>query len=148
MARDGKVRLWSRNGKEFTDKFPDVVGALEAQLRVDCVLDGELVVWTGERVEFDALQRRMVNTAATVRRRLVVKEPARSWRSMCWRSTASISAICGGRSGVAGWSRWHRTGALLRTKQFAVATSRRAEVLLLIGSMTMGVSIHRVVSCP
>lgn len=76
MVRDGKVRLWSRNGKEFTDKFPDVVGALEAQLRVDCVLDRDLVVWTGERLDFDALQRRMVNTSATVRRRLVVEEPA------------------------------------------------------------------------
>ncbi|WP_344209439.1 hypothetical protein [Kribbella sancticallisti] len=31
----------------------------------DCVLDGELVVWTGERLEFGALQQRMVNTAAT-----------------------------------------------------------------------------------
>jgi ATP-dependent DNA ligase len=76
VVRDGKVRLWSRNGKEFTDKFPDVVGALEAQLRVDCVLDGELVVWADERLDFDALQRRMVNTAATVRRRLGVEEPA------------------------------------------------------------------------
>ncbi len=44
VVRDGKVRLWSRNGKEFTDKFPEVVRALGAQLRVDCVLDGELVV--------------------------------------------------------------------------------------------------------
>jgi ATP-dependent DNA ligase len=75
VVRDGKVRLWSRNGKEFTDKFPDVVRALGAQLRVDGVLDGELVVWSGERLDFDALQRRMVNTVATVRRRLVVEEP-------------------------------------------------------------------------
>jgi ATP-dependent DNA ligase len=35
-----------------------------------------LVVWTGERLDFDALQRRMVNTSATVHRRLVVEEPA------------------------------------------------------------------------
>ena len=39
-------------------------------------INGELVVWTGERLDFDALQRRMVNKSATVRRRLVVEEPA------------------------------------------------------------------------
>jgi ATP-dependent DNA ligase len=76
VCRDGQVRLWSRNGKDFTAKFPDVQAALVAQLSVDCVLDGELVVWTGERLDFDALQERMVNTAATVRRRLVPAKPA------------------------------------------------------------------------
>jgi ATP-dependent DNA ligase len=35
-----------------------------------------LVVWTGERLDFDALQRRMVNSEATARRRLVAVEPA------------------------------------------------------------------------
>ena len=40
-----------------------------------CVLDGELVVWTGDRMDFDALQQRMVNTAATVRRRLASAQP-------------------------------------------------------------------------
>ncbi|WP_346277676.1 hypothetical protein [Pseudonocardia sp.] len=39
-------------------------------------INGELVVWTGERLDFDALQERMVNTAATVRRRLVPAKPA------------------------------------------------------------------------
>jgi ATP-dependent DNA ligase len=56
--------------------FPDVQAALTQQVTVDCVLDGELVVWTGERLEFDALQERMVNTAATVRRSLVRAHPA------------------------------------------------------------------------
>jgi len=76
VRRDGEVRLWSRNGKDFTAKFPDIQAALEAQLTTDCVLDGELVVWTGDRLDFDALQQRMVNTAATVRRRLVPAQPA------------------------------------------------------------------------
>lgn len=57
VCRDGQVRLWSRNGKDFTAKFPDVQAALAAQLTTDCVLDRELVVWTGDRVDFDALQR-------------------------------------------------------------------------------------------
>jgi ATP-dependent DNA ligase len=35
-----------------------------------------LVVWTGERLDFGALQQRMVNSAATIRRRLAPKQPA------------------------------------------------------------------------
>ena len=41
-------------------------------------INGELVVWTGDRLDFDALQQRMVNTAPTVRRRLAPAQPARS----------------------------------------------------------------------
>jgi ATP-dependent DNA ligase len=76
VCRAGEVRLWSRNGKDFTEKFPDVQAAVAEQVGTDCVLDGELVVWTGERMDFDALQQRMVNTAATVRRRLAPAQPA------------------------------------------------------------------------
>jgi hypothetical protein len=39
-------------------------------------INGELVVGTGERLDFGALQQRMVNSAATIRRRLAPKEPA------------------------------------------------------------------------
>jgi ATP-dependent DNA ligase len=76
VCHDGQVRLWSRNGKDFSTKFPDVQKALARQVEVDCVLDGELVVWNGERLDFDALQQRMVNTAATVRTRLAPTQPA------------------------------------------------------------------------
>lgn len=76
VCRRGEVRLWSRNGKDFTAKFPDIQAALAGQVGTDCVLDGELVVWTRERMDFDALQGRMVNTAATVRRRLARDQPA------------------------------------------------------------------------
>jgi ATP-dependent DNA ligase len=40
VCREGEVRLWSRNGKDFTAKFPDVQAALETQLATDCVLGG------------------------------------------------------------------------------------------------------------
>ncbi|MFI5706536.1 ATP-dependent DNA ligase [Kribbella sp. NPDC051620] len=76
VCRAGEVRLWSRNGKDFTTRFPDIQAALADQVHTDCTLDGELVVWTGERMDFDALQARMVNTAATVRRRLAPTQPA------------------------------------------------------------------------
>lgn len=74
MCRGGEAQ--SRTGKDFTAKFPDVQAALAAQVPIGCVLDGELVVWTGERLDSDALQQRMVNTAATVRRRLAPAQPA------------------------------------------------------------------------
>ncbi|MEV4267752.1 hypothetical protein [Kribbella sp. NPDC049584] len=76
MCRAGEVRLWSRNGKDFTAKFPDIQAAVAEQVSTACVLDGELLVWTGDRMDFDALQQRMVNTAATVRRRLAPAQPA------------------------------------------------------------------------
>jgi ATP-dependent DNA ligase len=76
VCRGGEVRLWSRNGKDFTAKFPDVQKALAAQVDVQCVLDGELVVWTGDRMDFDALQQRNVNTAATVWTKLAPAQPA------------------------------------------------------------------------
>jgi ATP-dependent DNA ligase len=34
------VRLWSRQGKDLTSRFPDVQSALQSQLDIDCVLDG------------------------------------------------------------------------------------------------------------
>ncbi|MFC5262834.1 hypothetical protein ACFPJ1_12030 [Kribbella qitaiheensis] len=76
VRRGGTIRLWSRNGTDLTDKFADVHKALDEQLDRDCVLDGELVVWTGERLDFGARQQRMVNSAATIRRRLAPKQPA------------------------------------------------------------------------
>jgi hypothetical protein len=58
------VRLWSRQGKDLTDRFPDVQAALQAQLDIDCVLDGEIVVWTGEKLDFGQLQLRLVTSPA------------------------------------------------------------------------------------
>lgn len=76
VCRAGQVRLWSRNGKDLTAKFPDVQAALAEQVDVDCVLDGELVVWSGGRLRFDALQQRNSSSPATVRRDLVPVLPA------------------------------------------------------------------------
>jgi hypothetical protein len=67
-------------------------------------LDGELVVWTGNRLDFDALQQRNANTAATVRRRLAPTQPASFVRSTCWRSATWISGRCAGWPAASGWS--------------------------------------------
>jgi len=67
----GKVALQSRQQRPLTRFFPEVVGALQEQLTDGVVLDGELVVCTGGRLNFAALQRRLRGA-----RRSVVEAPA------------------------------------------------------------------------
>ena len=51
------VRLYSRNGKDFTRKYPQVVASLTAALRPGTVLDGELVAFDlNGRPSFAAMQ--------------------------------------------------------------------------------------------
>jgi ATP-dependent DNA ligase len=64
VAADG-VTLWSRQGKELR-VFPDLVEAAAAQIPPGCVIDGEAVIWNGNRLDFDALQRRMVTSKAAL----------------------------------------------------------------------------------
>ena len=50
------VELWSRNNRDFSRRFPNVVRALEA-LPVETVLDGEIVAVNGDgRPSFNSLQ--------------------------------------------------------------------------------------------
>lgn len=51
--------LWSRNGTDLTGIFPELAAAAAAQLPPGCVVDGEAVIWTDDRLDFDALQHRM-----------------------------------------------------------------------------------------
>jgi ATP-dependent DNA ligase len=60
------VTLWSRQGKELTRVFPDLAAAAAAQIPGGCVIDGEAVIWNGDRLDFDALQRRMVTSRAAM----------------------------------------------------------------------------------
>lgn len=60
----GGVSLWSRQGKELSRYFPELLEALARQVPPGCVLDGEAVVWSGDRLDFDALQRRLVASKA------------------------------------------------------------------------------------
>jgi ATP-dependent DNA ligase len=69
------AQLWSRNGKNLTDRFPDVAAAATAQLPVGTVVDGEVVVWDGNRLSFDLLQGRLVSGPARARG-LAGKHPA------------------------------------------------------------------------
>ncbi|UOV07519.1 DNA ligase D [Pseudoxanthomonas sp. F37] len=54
--RRGRVRLWSRNEREWTDKAPEIVAALEALGLGEAVLDGELVAGAGRQEDFGLLQ--------------------------------------------------------------------------------------------
>ncbi|HYW10658.1 MAG TPA: DNA ligase D [Longimicrobium sp.] len=57
MLRNGEVKLITRNGNDWTDRFPDTARALAALPAKTAVLDGELVVLTrGGTTSFQALQ--------------------------------------------------------------------------------------------
>jgi ATP-dependent DNA ligase len=60
VFRDGdEIELTSRNTKPLTRYFPEVVAAIREQLPERCVLDGELFVNIGEKLEFEVLQERI-----------------------------------------------------------------------------------------
>jgi ATP-dependent DNA ligase len=53
------TRLWSKQGRDLTDRFPDIAAAAVAQVPAGTVVDGEVVVWNGARLDFGLLQQRM-----------------------------------------------------------------------------------------
>ncbi|HST48234.1 ATP-dependent DNA ligase [Jatrophihabitans sp.] len=60
IFRDGdEVEFGSRNERPMTRYFPELVEAVKAELPDRCVLDGEIVVVTGNGLDFDALQQRI-----------------------------------------------------------------------------------------
>jgi ATP-dependent DNA ligase len=68
VFRDGdEVELASRNTKPLTRYFPEVVEAVKANLPDRCVLDGELFVAIGDRLEFERLQERIHPADSRVR---------------------------------------------------------------------------------
>lgn len=76
VFRDGaEVELGSRNERPLTRYFPEVVEAVLAQLPHRCVVDGELVIARGDRLDFDALQNRLHPAESRVRR-LAAETPA------------------------------------------------------------------------
>lgn len=67
VFRDGdEVVLGSRNEKPMTRYFPELVEALKDSIPQRCVLDGEIVVITGERLDFELLQQRIHPAASRV----------------------------------------------------------------------------------
>src|SRR5262249_46283879 len=68
VFRDGaEVELGSRTGKPLTRYFPELVAAFRARLPERCVLDGEIVIVRGGRLDFDALLERIHPADSRVR---------------------------------------------------------------------------------
>src|SRR6266704_5448995 len=69
IFRDGdEVEIGYRNGKPMTRYFPEIVEAMKANLPERCVIDGEIVVVVGERLEFEVLQQRIHPATSRVTR--------------------------------------------------------------------------------
>ena len=76
VFRDGdEVEIGSRNERPFTRYFPELVEAARAELPERCVIDGEVVIVTGDRLDFEALQNR-IHPADSRVRLLAVETPA------------------------------------------------------------------------
>src|SRR5664279_3130839 len=67
VFRDGdEVVLGSRNERPMTRYFPEIVEAIKANTPQRCVLDGEVVLVRGDRLDFEALQLRLHPAASRV----------------------------------------------------------------------------------
>lgn len=67
--------LWSRQGKDLTRYFPELAAAATEQIPSGVVLDGEAVLWSQGRLDFDVLQRRLTTSKAQLAS-LVRESPA------------------------------------------------------------------------
>jgi ATP-dependent DNA ligase len=76
VFKDGdEIVLGSRNERPMTRYFPELVDALRDNLPPRCVIDGEIIIVTGERLDFDALQQR-IHPAESRVRKLAAETPA------------------------------------------------------------------------
>jgi ATP-dependent DNA ligase len=77
IFRDGdEVEIGSRNERPMTRYFPEVVEAIKHNLPERCVIDGEIIVVVGDRLEFEVLQQR-IHPAASRVKLLSEQTPAR-----------------------------------------------------------------------
>ncbi|WP_190022627.1 ATP-dependent DNA ligase [Streptomyces hiroshimensis] len=68
VFRDGDdIELGSRSSKPLTRYFPELVDVFREQLPPRCVLDGEIVITRGGRLDFDALLERIHPADSRVR---------------------------------------------------------------------------------
>ncbi|MFD1505177.1 ATP-dependent DNA ligase [Georgenia yuyongxinii] len=68
VFRDGdEVVLGSRNERPMTRYFPELIESIKANTPARCVIDGEIILVTGDRLDFDALQQRIHPAASRVK---------------------------------------------------------------------------------
>lgn len=76
VFKDGdEIELGSRNERPMTRYFPELVEALRENLPTRCVVDGEIVIATDGRLDFEALQQR-IHPAESRVRMLAERTPA------------------------------------------------------------------------
>ena len=76
VFKDGdEIELGSRNERPMTRYFPELVDALRQNLPPRCVVDGEIILVTDGRLDFDALQQR-IHPADSRVRMLAERTPA------------------------------------------------------------------------
>jgi ATP-dependent DNA ligase len=76
VLRDGEyIELASRGERPLTRYFPELAAALLRELPRRCIVDGEIVVRKGQRLDFDALTER-IHPAATRINQLAERTPA------------------------------------------------------------------------
>lgn len=109
IFRDGdEILLQSREEKSLNRYFPDLIGALLAQLPPRCVLDGEIFVAAQNGLDFEALQLR-IHPAASRVKLLSQQSPA---------SIAIFDLLCEGDQDLRGEpfaARRHKLEALFST---------------------------------
>jgi len=69
------VEIGSRGSKPLTRYFPELVAEFEKQLTVPCVLDGEIILAVGGRLDWEALSQR-IHPAQSRIDKLSVETPA------------------------------------------------------------------------
>jgi ATP-dependent DNA ligase len=74
-ASDGDTTIWSKQSKDLTRYFPDLVAAAVAQIPAGVTLDGEALCWTDDRLDFENLQRRLT-TSSRALPQLIREHPA------------------------------------------------------------------------
>ncbi|QIK97061.1 ATP-dependent DNA ligase [Sphingomonas sp. HDW15A] len=91
-VRDGgEVALWSKSGKPLGRYFPDVVEMIGRMKAKRFVIDGELLIASGDTVSFDALQLRLHPAASRVAK-LAEATPASFMAFDCLASESTILA--------------------------------------------------------
>ncbi|MFF2275280.1 ATP-dependent DNA ligase [Agromyces sp. NPDC058126] len=76
VFKDGdEIELGSRNERPMTRYFPELVASLRENLPARCVVDGEIIIATDGRLDFEALQQR-IHPADSRVRMLAERTPA------------------------------------------------------------------------
>lgn len=107
---EDRATLWSRRGTDLTARFPEVAAAVAAHVPAGTVLDGEVVVWVDDRLDFEQLQRRIITSPTrSPAWRARVRRPTS--RSTSWPTPGPTYAADRSSSDAKSWRTSPRRGA-------------------------------------